>query len=85
MYIHIYIYIYVHTYIYIYITYIYIYMYVCMYTYIYIYIHTCIGRRDAVQFPGQAADPGPGAQTNLRSVFKISCLFLRPRSWQFEI
>ena len=25
------------------------------------------------------------SQTVVRSVFKISCLFLRPRLWQFEI
>ena len=25
------------------------------------------------------------AEVRLRSVFKISCLFLRPRPWQFEI
>ena len=27
----------------------------------------------------------PGVRRYLRSVFKISCLFLRPRPWQFEI
>ena len=38
-----------------------------------------------------ATCPGPGQPSarptslEVRSVFKISCLFLRPRPWQFEI
>ena len=32
-----------------------------------------------------AQAPSALTKSVLRSVFKISCLFLRPRPWQFEI
>ena len=96
-YLYIYIYIYTHmcVYIYIYIyvyIYIYIYMYVCIYIYIYIYTHTyvCVSvlccRAAALDGPAPRRHPGcTGFLTSLRSVFKKSCLLLRPRPWQFDI
>ena len=59
---------------------------------IYIYIYICPGT-----FSGKMHVNGSAnkvslskhiitfAATPLRPVFKISCLFLRPRPWQFEI
>ena len=35
---------------------------------------------------GRPAEAAPeAAPDTIRSVFKMSCLFLRPRPWQFEI
>ena len=58
--------------------YYYHYYYYHIYIYIYIYIYS---------FPSPLSVPCrcQGTQLCLRSVFKISCLFLRPRPWQFEI
>ena len=64
------------------------------YIYIYIDIHNCFRRAKSEggeQFPLADRRAKAGIQgttfprTPVRSVFKISCLLLRPRPWQFEI
>ena len=82
MYVYIYIYIYMYIYIYVYV---YIYIYIYTYIYIHTYIHTCIRELRGSQGAGAARDDWLDHAVLLRSVFKISCLFLRPRLWQFEI
>ena len=74
-------------------TYIYIYIYICisLSIYIHIYIYICFNS----DFWGWGLSARPPIRLRLqhrgklaltvRSVFKISCLFLRPRPWQFEI
>ena len=57
--------------------YIYIYTLACVYMYTYVYIHT-----HTYTCPYTCTHD---SYMPLRSVFKISCLFLRPRPWQFEI
>ena len=81
-----------YTYIYIYILYIYrciyIYIYISIYLsiYLYIYIYIYIHIRERACGPEGADDCGGGRRgEEIRSVFNISSLFLRPRPWQFEI
>ena len=50
-----------------------------MYVYIYIHIY-----HDSRKWGG-AGRLSPSQMITVRSVFKMSCLFLRPRPWQFEI
>ena len=90
IYIYIYIYMCIYIYIYIYIC-IYIYIYIHTYTYIYIYIYThtfdnsCFVQAEAKDRNATSRSPQVRYDGRIRSVFKISCLFLRPRLWQFEI
>ena len=63
-----------------------------MYIYIYIerekqQIHPSENTTEAsCEDPPERRQPfGTYAHTHIRSVFKISCLFLRPRLWRFEI
>ena len=77
--------------------YTYVCMYVCMYVCVYIYIYICIMymyversneqsafERGATEIRRGRTRPRELRQ-RLRSIFKMSCLFLRPRLWQFEI
>ena len=64
---------------------------VCVCIYIYIYIQPSIDKYISFR-EARRRSLGPYAVTCavvlvvvVRSVFKISCLFLRPRPWQFEI
>ena len=45
-------------------------------------LHNMIHSPDPAPIPPR---PLRGHPASVRSVFKISCLFLRPRPWQFEI
>ena len=88
MHIYICIYVYMYTYIHMY-TCVYIYIYIYMYMHIYIYIYIAPRARSGMA-PGGAANPfsfnvDAIVTHHVRSVFKCSCLFLRPRPWQFEI
>ena len=70
--------------------YIYIYMNIIyIYTHnIYIYIYVLEALSPFSRMPGsgsEARDFCRPAERIIRSVFKISKLFLRPRPWQFEI
>ena len=70
---------YIHIYIYTHICiYIYIYTHIA---YIYIYIYTLESRLTNPPSPHLASFKSYAP----RSVFEFSCLFLRPRPWQFEI
>ena len=68
-------------------TYIHTYVRTYIYTYIHSFIHTYIRAPGPVQVAGGprgVRGRGPRRE-GLRSVFKISCLLLRPRPWQFEV
>ena len=80
MYICIYIYIYVYIYIYMYLS---LSISLSLYIYIYTY-HSCYSSLLTVSEPPWTS-PILSRPAPVRSVFKISNLFLRPRPWQFEI
>ena len=66
--------------------YIYIYIYICIYVYIYIYIYIYIHTHTGIYIHYKYTPILARVATfTVRSVFKKSCLFLRPRPWQFEI
>ena len=65
----------------------YIYIYIVLYISIYIYIYH-LSRLSSIHLTVDPDSPkvfeGTCGHIRVRSVFKISCLFLRPRPWQFE-
>ena len=52
-----------------------------LYTHIYIYIHIDIHKCAALMCASDRVESGE----NYTVSFQMSCLFLRPRPWQFEI